>query len=198
MVSVEGTRQRVHSINFEPAADGWVESVVDLLKRAGLPKAGRSEVVCVAPSELQRTLDRRESLSLLRKRENNRTYDERQSEARRIGTSLRRSLSTSPRGRVRMHIDSRRAKRVGVLCQNCVRHPWKPASNSVIHQVTPMRIGVAGSLEAKWVDASQCVLVRAAGIYFQACSFNHSDISPAGVPGARSLRVGELSMKLHR
>ena len=48
--------RRVHSINFEPITEEWLEVVVELLKQAGLPKAGRSEVVRVALSELQRAL----------------------------------------------------------------------------------------------------------------------------------------------
>jgi hypothetical protein len=47
---------RVHSINFERPADDWVESLVDLLRRAGFPRPSRSEVVRVALSELQRVL----------------------------------------------------------------------------------------------------------------------------------------------
>jgi hypothetical protein len=48
--------RRVHSINFEPTTDDWLESLVELLRRAGLPRAGRSEVVRVALDELQRKL----------------------------------------------------------------------------------------------------------------------------------------------
>jgi hypothetical protein len=48
--------RRVHSINFEAADDDWMESVVDILKRAGLPKAGRSEIVRVALFDLRRAL----------------------------------------------------------------------------------------------------------------------------------------------
>jgi hypothetical protein len=50
------TQRRVHSINFETATDEWVESLALLLRQAGLPKAGRSEVVRVALVELQRTV----------------------------------------------------------------------------------------------------------------------------------------------
>jgi hypothetical protein len=50
------SHRRVHSINFETGTAEWVESVVLLLKQAGLPKAGRSEVVRVALVELQRTV----------------------------------------------------------------------------------------------------------------------------------------------
>jgi hypothetical protein len=49
-------QRRVHSINFETATDEWVDSVVVLLREAGLPRAGRSEVVRVALVELQRTI----------------------------------------------------------------------------------------------------------------------------------------------
>jgi hypothetical protein len=44
--------RRVHSLDCERATDHWLESLVELLKRAGLPKAGRSEVVRVALAEL--------------------------------------------------------------------------------------------------------------------------------------------------
>jgi hypothetical protein len=49
-------RRRVHSVNFDAADGDWIESVVDLLKRGGLPKAGRSEVVRAALAHLRRTL----------------------------------------------------------------------------------------------------------------------------------------------
>jgi hypothetical protein len=39
-------------------------------------------------------------------------------------------------------------------------------------------------------EVVRCASVRVARVTFQACSFNHSDISPAGVPDARPLRVG--------
>jgi hypothetical protein len=51
-----GRQRRVHSINFEPEIDDWLESLVELLRRAGLPKAGRSEVIRVALSALRREL----------------------------------------------------------------------------------------------------------------------------------------------
>lgn len=49
-------RRPVHSINFEAADDDWTEWVVDLLRRAGLPKAGRSEIMRVALADLRRAL----------------------------------------------------------------------------------------------------------------------------------------------
>ena len=51
-----GVSRRVHSVNFEPGTDDWLESLVELLRRAGLPRAGRSEVVRVALGELQRRM----------------------------------------------------------------------------------------------------------------------------------------------
>ena len=48
--------RRVHSVNFEPVTDEWLDVTVNLLRQAGLPKAGRSEVVRVALSELRRAL----------------------------------------------------------------------------------------------------------------------------------------------
>jgi len=51
-----GRQRRVHSINFEPETDDWLEALVELLRRAGLPEAGRSEVIRVALSALQHEL----------------------------------------------------------------------------------------------------------------------------------------------
>jgi len=47
--------------------------------------------------------------------------------------------------RVRTHIGSYGVKSDRVLCQNCVRYPLKPRSNTVIYGATPMHIVVAGS-----------------------------------------------------
>jgi hypothetical protein len=44
-----------------------------------------------------------------------------------------------------MRIGSYLAKRDCVLCQNCVRYPLKPRSNTVIYGDTSMYIVVAGS-----------------------------------------------------
>ena len=41
--------------------------------------------------------------------------------------------------------DPHRAKRVRILCQNCVRYPLKPRSNTAVYGGTPMHIVVAGS-----------------------------------------------------
>jgi hypothetical protein len=38
-------------------------------------------------------------------------------------------------------------------------------------------------VDGECVGAFRCASARAAGIYFQACSFNHSDISPCKFPG---------------
>ena len=77
-----------------------------------------------------------------------------------------------------MHIDSYSANRDRVLCQNCVRYPLKPRSNTVIYGDTPMHILVAEVVDGECVGACRCALLSATGINFQACSFNHSDISP--------------------
>jgi hypothetical protein len=55
-VSPTSQSRRVHSINFDPQISEWLEATVQLLRQAGLPKAGRSEIVRVALSELQRAL----------------------------------------------------------------------------------------------------------------------------------------------
>jgi len=65
------------------------------------------------------------------------------------------------------------------LCQNCVRYPLKPRSNTVIYGDTARDIVVAEVVDGEGVGAFRCALVRAGGINFQACSFNHSDISPS-------------------
>jgi hypothetical protein len=46
-------RPRVHSIKFDAQIDDWMESLVELMSRAGLPKAGRSEVVRVGLGEFR-------------------------------------------------------------------------------------------------------------------------------------------------
>lgn len=58
--------RRVHSINFDPTTDEWLEVIVDLLRQAGLPRAGRSEVVRVALSELQRVLAQRSPADIVK------------------------------------------------------------------------------------------------------------------------------------
>jgi len=47
---------RVHSIGFDRPLDVWVDSLVDFLREAGFPKAGRSEVVRVALEQLKKTV----------------------------------------------------------------------------------------------------------------------------------------------
>ncbi len=47
---------RVHSINFDPSVDEWVESLVSRLVAIGYPKAGRSGVVREALWELRQKL----------------------------------------------------------------------------------------------------------------------------------------------
>jgi hypothetical protein len=66
-----------------------------------------------------------------------------------------------------------------VLCQNCVRYPLKPRSNTGIYGDTPRHIVVAEVVDGECVGAFRCASARASGINFQACSFNHSDISPS-------------------
>jgi hypothetical protein len=64
------------------------------------------------------------------------------------------------------------------LCQNRVTRPPKPHSNSVIYGDAPRHIVVAEVVDGNCVAALRYALVRAARVDFQACSFNHSDISP--------------------
>jgi hypothetical protein len=54
----------------------------------------------------------------------------------------RRLTVASPASRTR---EPSARKSNPVLCQNCVRYPRKPRSNTVIQGAIPMRIVVAGS-----------------------------------------------------
>jgi hypothetical protein len=65
------------------------------------------------------------------------------------------------------------AKRSPGLCQNCVRYHMKPRSNSVIYGDTPRHIVVVEVVNGECVGGCRCASARAAGVYFQACSFNH-------------------------
>jgi hypothetical protein len=56
---------------------------------------------------------------------------------------IARFRMTCPPRDVRMHADSHRAKCLGVLCQNCVRYPLKPQSNTVIYGDTSTHTDVA-------------------------------------------------------
>jgi hypothetical protein len=64
------------------------------------------------------------------------------------------------------------------LCQNCVRLPVELRSDIVIYRVTPRHIVVAEVVDRECVGGFQCASARVSAINFQACSFNHSDISP--------------------
>jgi hypothetical protein len=75
-------------------------------------------------------------------------------EARRGWADLPRAVSRFGRplctsidriARVLAHIGSHGANRDQLLCQNCVRYPPKPRSNTVIYGDTPIHIVVAGS-----------------------------------------------------
>jgi hypothetical protein len=58
--------RRVHSINFDPATDVWVESLVARLAAIGYPKAGRSAIVRDALQDLQAKLAGHTDAELLR------------------------------------------------------------------------------------------------------------------------------------
>jgi hypothetical protein len=62
----QSLRRRVHSINFELADDEWLELVVDVLREVGWPRAGRSEVMRVALSDLRRALSSRSRTDILK------------------------------------------------------------------------------------------------------------------------------------
>jgi hypothetical protein len=51
---------------FDRPLDEWVDSLVDLLREAGFPKAGRSEVVRVALGQLKETLNDRQSVQVVK------------------------------------------------------------------------------------------------------------------------------------
>lgn len=56
----------MHSINFDPAADEWMESVVARLAAVGYARAGRSEVVREALLDLQEKLADHSDADILR------------------------------------------------------------------------------------------------------------------------------------
>jgi hypothetical protein len=58
------------------------------------------------------------------------------------------------------------------------------------------------SLIRNCVGGMRCASARVSGIFFQACSFNHSDISPFRINGLRAAKtlsgiVSDLSMSRH-
>jgi hypothetical protein len=53
------SRPRVHSIGFDAASDECVDSLAALLREAGFPRSGRSEVVRVAVELLRESLSGR-------------------------------------------------------------------------------------------------------------------------------------------
>ena len=64
------------------------------------------------------------------------------------------------------------------LCRNCVRPPWKPGrtgTNTASHRGA---FGSRNPLTWLCVAVLRRRSVSVAGSTFQACSFNHSDISP--------------------
>src|SRR4051812_30037785 len=83
-----------------------------------------------------------------------------------------RAARTRAHGLVRRNCES-------VLCQNCVTYTPKPWVNTMIYG-TPRRTSVLREvIDGKRVGGIWCASARAAGVNFQACSFNHSDISPS-------------------
>jgi hypothetical protein len=66
---------------------------------------------------------------------------------------------------------------VSELCQIAL----KPRSNIVSYGDTLMHTIVAEVVDGECVGARRCASARAAGIYFQACSFNQSNISDASL-----------------
>ena len=83
-------------------------------------------------------------------------------------------------------VESTAGKSHDLWCQNCVRYPRKPRSNAAIYGDSPMHIVVAEAVDRKCVDTCRWALLRAAGFALQACSFNHSDISPFRINGLRA------------
>jgi hypothetical protein len=58
--------RRVHSINFDPETDAWIESIAERLLAFGYPKAGRSAIVREALQDLQQKLAGHSDAELLR------------------------------------------------------------------------------------------------------------------------------------
>ncbi len=69
------------------------------------------------------------------------------------------------------------------LCQI----PPQTPSNTVIYGDTARDIVVAEVVDGEGVGAFRCALVRAGGINFQACSIDHSDISPFRINKLRAV-----------
>ncbi len=84
------------------------------------------------------------------------------------------------------HIASYVANRYRI--QNCVTCPPTPGGNTDIYGFTLKQINVGGkSLTRMCEEMFRCHLVRIAGVVFQACSFNHSDISPFRISHLRAV-----------
>lgn len=56
----------VHSINFDPMDNEWVDSIAARLSALGYPKAGRSAVVRAALLDLRKTLAGRSDSDIVR------------------------------------------------------------------------------------------------------------------------------------
>jgi hypothetical protein len=77
-----------------------------------------------------------------------------------------------------MFVGVRRQKCEPELCQNCVTYPPQPWGNTVIYRDTSKHTLLREVADRECVGMIQCASARVKGINFQACSLDHSDISP--------------------
>jgi hypothetical protein len=77
-----------------------------------------------------------------------------------------------------VRVSARAPESTSVLCQNCVTYPPKPWGNCDLRGHAEVDGCCGKSLIGNALAEIQCASARAEGINFQACSFNHVDISP--------------------
>ena len=107
----------------------------------------------------------------------------------RTGSSPRRSLSIkeSAATRTDAHRFVSREPRPNFVSELC-HIPPETLGNTVIYGDTPMHIDVAEVVDRNCVGGFWCASARAGGIDFQACSIDHSDISPFRINDLRAAR----------
>jgi len=86
-----------------------------------------------------------------------------------------------------MCVDVCRRKSAAVLCQNCVRCPPKPRSNTVVYGDSRRVSMLRELVDRKCVRAFRCASARASGINFQACSFSVRTSVPVDASGPERL-----------
>src|SRR6185295_13513589 len=89
---------------------------------------------------------------------------------------------------VPLHIGWYFDKRDQRLCQNCVTCPPKSWGTPSFTGTRWSRSLLREVVDRECVGAVQCASARARGINFQACSIDHSDISPLRIKHLRTAR----------